>query len=120
MPLINNSMYVSHLCVSAKSEAQWSAENPVLMAGELAVTTNSNISLAGESLTAARVKIGDGVTPWSSLQYSDKHIIDTVNSLHERLNQAEALISQYEQLADAQLTYLNSWTSKLETEEGFN
>jgi hypothetical protein len=41
------------------TEENWSLTDPVLLDGEIAVTIDNN-----------RVKIGDGVSPWSSLSYS--------------------------------------------------
>lgn len=116
MSLSNNSLYVNHLCLSAKSESQWTLDNPVLLAGEIAVCTDCTFSLAGASVTGTRFKIGDGVTAWVSLPFQDKLITDTANAMHERLSAAEALITQYEALANAQLIYLNSLTAKLEKE----
>ena len=120
MSLNNQSQYINHLCLSVKTEAQWTADNPVLMAGELAVCTACNFSLAGVSVTATRFKTGDGVTAFVSLPYLDMLLVNTANALHQRLAAAEALIAQYETLASSQSDYLNSWTKKLEKEEGFN
>lgn len=42
------------------TEAEWTAADPVLAARECGVTTDTH-----------RIKVGDGVTPWSSLAYAD-------------------------------------------------
>ena len=42
------------------SEYEWSTADPTLAAREVGVTTDTH-----------RIKVGDGVTPWSSLPYAD-------------------------------------------------
>lgn len=41
-----------------ETAANWTAKNPVLLAGEIAVETDT-----------LKVKVGDGVTPWNTLPY---------------------------------------------------
>lgn len=42
------------------TEAEWTSANPTLALGELGLTSDTH-----------RIKVGDGVTPWSSLAYAD-------------------------------------------------
>ena len=46
------------------THAQWTAADPVLADGEMAIQTD-----AGGGQPAMTLKIGDGVTAWSSLAY---------------------------------------------------
>ena len=119
MSLIINNLYPAHICLSVKTEADWEASNPVLMAGEIAVCTNCSAYITGGSSGGVRFKTGDGVTAFVSLPFADSILSEKINDLENRLASAEAFISQYETLVEAQLLYLNSLTSKLEKEEGF-
>lgn len=80
----NKVMYVSSLCVSVKAESTWSSSNPVLKAGEIAVTlgcsrssikTFSNGAMVRNATAEEmiRVKVGDGVSKWSALKYLDSY-----------------------------------------------
>lgn len=144
MSLVNNTLYPEHVCLTVKTEAQWTQANPVLMAGEIAVCTqcadhekldsfDGAYPLYMGDLVSARVRLkaGDGVSRWKALPFIES-ITDTnlgllakitaqkIYDLDTRLKAAEALISQYETLAESMLLYLNSWTTKLEKEEGVN
>lgn len=144
MSLVNSALYPEHVCLTVKTEAQWTLDNPVLMAGEIAICTqcqndstltgfNNDYALFRVDIPSARVRLkaGDGVTRWKNLPFIENNT-DTnlsllanitaqhINDLDTRLKAAEALISQYEELAESMLLYLNSWTTKLEKEEGFN
>lgn len=46
------------------TSANWVARNPVLEAGEI------GIELSGTAGVAHKVKVGDGVTVWTSLPYT--------------------------------------------------
>ncbi len=120
MSLITNNLYPAHICLTVMTEADWEASNPVLMAGEIAVCTDCRAYITGGSSGGVRFKSGDGVTAFVSLPFADSLLVSKLNDLECRLASAEAFISQYEALAESQLLYLNSWTSKLEKEEGFN
>ena len=144
MSLVNTALYPAHVCLTVKSESEWSSSNPVLMAGEIAVCTqcDNDMTLVGfnddnavwrSSLpsTRVRLKAGDGVTRWKALPFIDHVTADnlltlaaktaqSLNDLDTRLTAAEALITQYESLANVMLLHLNSLSKKLEKEEGFN
>ena len=47
------------------TEAQWTATNPVLLAGEIGVRLDPPLGF----------KIGDGVTAWNELPYFGGHVI---------------------------------------------
>ena len=142
MSLVNSTLYPAHVCLTVKTEAQWSSSNPVLMAGEIAVCTqcsddktltgfnNGNPVYSSNTSTRVRLKAGYGVARWKALPFIDHVTADnllllatktaqSLNDLDTRLSAAEALITQYESLAQTMLLYLNSWTAKLEKEEGF-
>ena len=54
------------------SAANWTSVNPVLASGEIGIETNS---------TPRRFKIGNGVTAWSSLPYSDNTSEENTNPI---------------------------------------
>ena len=69
--------------------ANWEAQNPVLLAGEVGVI----IGAAGEK---ARFKIGDGVTAWNDLEFSDGSLtIQSNNVIIDRDFVATAPIGVY-------------------------
>tara|TARA_R110001606_G_scaffold361791_2_gene515505 strand:- start:1469 stop:1864 length:396 start_codon:yes stop_codon:yes gene_type:complete len=45
--------------------AQWTTHNPVLLAGEIGIETDTY-----------RFKLGDGVTAWTGINYSSKALVD--------------------------------------------
>lgn len=49
---------VARIRLRRDTDANWAAEDPVLLAGEMAISTDSR-----------RYKVGDGSTAWSSLSY---------------------------------------------------
>ena len=49
------------------TEAEWYQYNPILRAGEPALSTD-----------VMKVKVGDGVTDWITLQYIDRNVSDSV------------------------------------------
>lgn len=64
-----------------KPAAQWSTQNPLLLSGELGIESDTH-----------RMKIGDGVTRWVSLGYTDGELRDRLNALEElAISQAEML-----------------------------
>ena len=69
--------------------ANWEAQNPVLLAGEVGVI----IGAAGEK---ARFKIGDGVTAWNDLEFSDGSLtVQSSNVIIDRDFIATAPIGVY-------------------------
>lgn len=52
------------------TQAQWAASNPVLLAGELAVETDTR-----------RLKVGDGATAWASLEYVEAAFAGSFDSI---------------------------------------
>lgn len=142
MSLVNSTLYPQHVCLTVKTESEWSTLNPILMTGEIAVCTqceddntlvsfsNGNPVFSTNSTSSrVRLKAGDGVTRWKNLPFIEINT-DTnlrilanitaqhINDLDTRLMAAEALISQYEDLAQSMILHLNSLTKKLEKEEG--
>ena len=51
------------------TEAEWTAANPVLLAKECGVTTDTH-----------RLKVGDGVTEWVDLPYVDEAALEVVRA----------------------------------------
>ena len=69
----------------------WTTKNPVLLYGEV-----------GFDMTANNIKIGDGVTPWNSLEYisatvdlSEYYTREQVDDLIERIDIPEVDLTQY-------------------------
>lgn len=58
---------------AVKTEEEWAIDNPVLKSGEIAITS-------GET-NYGRIKVGDGQSPWSDLQYTDYGIYSKIKSL---------------------------------------
>lgn len=58
---VSNRILTTHMQMRSDTEANWIANDPLLMMGELGLTTD------GEN--KGRFKIGDGVTAWSGLAY---------------------------------------------------
>lgn len=58
---VSNRVLTTHMQMRSDTEANWIANDPLLMMGELGLTTD------GEN--KARFKIGDGATAWSGLAY---------------------------------------------------
>lgn len=56
-----NRVLATHIQSRSDTEANWQANDPLLMVGEFGVTTD------GEN--KGKFKIGDGVNPWSALEY---------------------------------------------------
>ena len=92
MAVISSTLHVSHLCLAVKTSAQWLTDTPVLMAGEIALDSDT-----------LRLKVGNGSNTWQDLDYTDADILSRLDSL-------EALV-----LAQAQ--YLSSLAQKLDREE---
>lgn len=101
MSVNNSTFHIAHLCLTVKTRAEWTASNPVLLNGEIAFESDT-----------LRLKVGNGTDTWSALTHTDQALTD-------RLDALEALMAQHETLAQAQLLYLNAWTSKLEQEEAY-
>ena len=58
---VSNRVLTTHMQMRSDTEANWIANDPLLMMGELGLTTD------GEN--KGRFKIGDGATAWSGLAY---------------------------------------------------
>lgn len=58
---VSNRVLATHMQMRSDTEANWIANDPLLMMGELGLTTD------GEN--KGRFKIGDGATAWSGLAY---------------------------------------------------
>lgn len=58
---VSNRVLTTHIQMRSDTEANWIANDPLLMMGELGLTTD------GEN--KGRFKIGDGATAWSGLAY---------------------------------------------------
>lgn len=54
------------------TQAQWAASNPVLLAGELAVETDTR-----------RLKVGDGTTAWTGLDYVEASFDGSFGSIDD-------------------------------------
>ena len=60
------------------TEAEWLSANPVLLLGELGITTDT---------IPKKIKIGDGVTVWSGLEYNTSEVtISDINGLQDILD----------------------------------
>lgn len=56
------------------TSTQWADANPILAQGEIVTELDTN-----------RQKIGDGVNQYNDLDYTDKHVLDTID---EHVNSA--------------------------------
>lgn len=73
--------YNSRIITKTDTYANWSAANPVLLAGELvAVTACGGIN--------ARLKLGDGTTNFDSLPFLDEEIVSAIESLSYELSKS--------------------------------
>ena len=68
------------------AEASWSSYNPVLLDGEL--------GLVKTGLNAGRFKVGDGITAWNDLPFTDNNVLTAIK------NSAEALGLQIQSVND--------------------
>ena len=62
-------MSVRRILVRRSTSAEWTTANPTLRQGEI-----------GMDLTAKRMKVGDGFTSWSQLQYIDDEGLDSIRT----------------------------------------
>lgn len=99
MSLSHFCLYPQHILLTCKSKAQWTDLNPVLLDGELVIEADT-----------LRLKLGDGVSSYTSLPYTDSAMLDKIEAL-------ESQTAQFESLAEALLLYFNSLIQKLEREE---
>lgn len=106
MAFSSNSLYPQHIVLTAKSAAEWTAQNPTLLQGELGIESDTQ-----------RIKIGNGSLNWANLNYIDANILNMISTINQRLDTLESLINQYEQLADALHSYFNSLADKTFREE---
>ena len=53
----------------------WVLNNPVLLYGEL-----------GLEIDTQKIKMGDGVTPWTGLRYVMQDVVDNMNNKAPRIN----------------------------------
>lgn len=58
---VTNRVLTTHMQMRSDTEANWKANDPLLMIGELGLTT--------DGANKGRFKIGDGATAWSGLAY---------------------------------------------------
>lgn len=61
--------------------SEWSSANPVLAEGEIGYVTDQN-----------RLKVGDGVTSWSSLDYLDSNVLGGYPILLSSLADGDVLV----------------------------
>ncbi len=94
-----STFYPQHIQLTHNSASDWSSSNPVLLAGELGIESDT-----------LRIKLGDGVTPWNELLYTD-------SAIRSRLDELERLTAQYQELADSLHDYFNSLAAKTFREE---
>ena len=66
----------SRLVLRNGTSEQWAEANPVLLKGELGVENDTN-----------RFKIGDGITAWDELPYSDKEVRDLIEDAKTSLDE---------------------------------
>ena len=59
---LSNRILTTHMQMRSDAEDNWKANDPLLMIGELGLTT--------DGANKGRFKIGDGLTAWSGLDYS--------------------------------------------------
>ena len=59
---LSNRILTTHMQMRSDAEDNWKANDPLLMIGELGLTT--------DGANKGRFKIGDGMTAWSGLDYS--------------------------------------------------
>ena len=60
-PGVSNRVLTTHIEMRSDTEANWTANDPLLALGEFGLTTDGQ--------NKGRFKIGDGVSAWSGLQY---------------------------------------------------
>lgn len=107
MSIRQSTLYPAHIQMTAKTESAWASANPALLLGEIAVSLTASGSVKG-------IKIGTGAV-WSDTPYQPT--IDELSAMSARITALETQLGYFLTLAQAQLDYLNSWTSKLEKEE---
>lgn len=128
-----NTEIITKILLLNGSQGTWEEKKSyVLSKGEPAVEFISDV---GSDLTATKVKIGDGITPYSDLPYIGGELASQIEALFERLATVETTVStlgnavfeiDYEVLksfngdteADKIVSYLNSQTPAVEVKQG--
>lgn len=106
MSLSNSGLYGVKLAIKIQTATQWASDTTQLLAGELGIESDTG-----------RMKVGNGSKKWSQLSYLDAGILNEIADIKTRLTTIESNLASLNELAGAQLSYLNAWTSKLEKEE---
>ena len=106
MSVASNTLYTQHILLTAKSATQWAADNPILLAGELCIESDTN-----------KIKLGNGSSNWNNLPYIDDNVAALIVALEQRTAALEFQLVQFEALADALHTYYNALARKLTREE---
>lgn len=96
MALNAGTLYPQHIVLTHNTAADWSADNPILLQGELGLESDT-----------LRIKIGDGRSTWDNLSYTD-------SDLRTRIDTLEA---QFQSLADSLHVYYNALAAKTFREE---
>lgn len=73
--------YNSRIITKTDTYANWSAANPVLLAGELVVAT------ACDGVNT-RLKLGDGATNFNSLPFLDDEMLAAIAELYNKISQS--------------------------------
>lgn len=56
-----------HLCARSGSESDWNTANPILLQGEIGISTSARMNYITQETDRTIMKIGDGSTDWKTL-----------------------------------------------------
>ena len=80
MSFVNSGLYPTHIALTYKTSSEWTSLNPVLIAGEVGIESDT-----------LRMKCGDGTSLWSGLPYMDAGIQTAIENQAQRIEQLEEL-----------------------------
>lgn len=81
------------------TEANWTSNNPILLSGEIALTSDK----------PGLFKVGNGTDSWNNLPYNKANTLDGLTTSIEQLNNLSGIIP----VKGTQTQQTNSWTGKL-------
>lgn len=79
---------ISRVKSKRDSHENWTANNPVLLFGEIITVVMTN--------GAVRHKTGDGVTPYIDLAFDDQALTDAIEELNERINEGPGISASHD------------------------
>lgn len=80
----NTTKYLDAIVLKIKTSSQWTSLNPVLLAGELGLESDT-----------LRMKIGNGTDAWGYLDYTDQALRERISALEENVQACVLMVSAF-------------------------